>query len=238
MIEVTCSGCRNILRVEDRYAGQTGRCNRCGSPLQVPWPGEQDQDNHYVAPESFGHYSKAKEEHWEDPVDQVEGEVNLGEIPPEILKKHEALKRERKKKLTKLSLMGAGAALAVLALALYLIFGRSSGPDTASQSEPPPTVADPAPAPPVAAPVVPPVSPQSTTVYAVESDWRYHRENCQLYVNGVGAKHSGTVPQALAAGYQPCQLCKPPVASPAPPAPFPVPAAPSSPAPAAPPSGN
>ena len=38
MIQVTCKICREVLNIPDQYAGQSGKCQKCGSSLQVPSP--------------------------------------------------------------------------------------------------------------------------------------------------------------------------------------------------------
>lgn len=36
MIEMNCPKCAQALHIEERYAGTTGKCNRCGDSIQVP----------------------------------------------------------------------------------------------------------------------------------------------------------------------------------------------------------
>jgi len=40
MIQGECTACGRIYKVDDRYAGMTGRCKACGAPIRVP--GEPD----------------------------------------------------------------------------------------------------------------------------------------------------------------------------------------------------
>ncbi len=41
MIEGQCSVCRRVFKVDDRYAGMTGRCKACGATIRIP--GELDE---------------------------------------------------------------------------------------------------------------------------------------------------------------------------------------------------
>lgn len=36
MIELTCPHCASSLKIEEQYAGQRGRCNKCGGAISVP----------------------------------------------------------------------------------------------------------------------------------------------------------------------------------------------------------
>ena len=38
-IKFACPQCKNVLTVENRWAGKAGKCPKCGSPLNVPSPG-------------------------------------------------------------------------------------------------------------------------------------------------------------------------------------------------------
>jgi hypothetical protein len=40
-IVVTCPSCRSRFKVSDRFAGQTGPCPKCKSPIRVPTPQEE-----------------------------------------------------------------------------------------------------------------------------------------------------------------------------------------------------
>ena len=35
MINVTCEKCGNVLQIDEKYAGQAGKCNKCGLVPQV-----------------------------------------------------------------------------------------------------------------------------------------------------------------------------------------------------------
>lgn len=206
MLEVVCPGCGNVLQVEERYAGHTGRCNLCNTPLRVPVPEPAGIENQYVAPESFGHYSKAKEERWEDPMDKAEDEPDLGEIPEEILRKYKARQLKRQRTIMKWASIAAMIVLVIVAVLLYGLLKLEMRPE---KPAPPVEVVQP-PATQVQPPPTPP-TPANVQVHAVESDWRYHRATCQIFLSGAGAKHSGTVAQAVTAGYKRCEYCNPPL---------------------------
>lgn len=216
MIEVVCPGCGNVLQVEERYAGHSGRCNLCNAQLRVPMPEHAAAGSQFVAPESFGHYSKAKEERWEDPLDKVEGNLDLGAIPAEILERHKAFEAKRRRRTLTWVGLAVISAIALLGTLLYVLLRPGTSPGKPAPADDAVAVEAPASAPPPAAdsePAAPAAVPAEETVYAVESDWRYHHATCQVYVSGVGAKHSGTVAQAVAAGYQRCEYCNPPLAT-------------------------
>lgn len=216
MIEVVCPSCGNALQVEERYAGYSGRCNLCNAQLRVPMPEQAGAGSQFVAPESFGHYSKAREERWEDPLDKMEGQLDLGAIPAEIIEKHKALERKRKRQIVKWASVAVVIAIVVFGALIYVLARPDAPPEaaapTAETEQPAAPLDAPAPAP-SPEPPAPSAAPVDDTVYVVESDWRYHRATCQVYVSGVGAKHSGAVAQAVEMGYQRCEYCKPPLAT-------------------------
>ena len=49
MIEFTCPHCGNVMRVEDQYAGRSGKCQQCGSSVSVPM-GHSMNDSAFGSP--------------------------------------------------------------------------------------------------------------------------------------------------------------------------------------------
>jgi len=52
MIKGTCPACGRVFKVEDRYAGQTGRCKSCGAVVTVPGEPDEGLDGLAGAPKS------------------------------------------------------------------------------------------------------------------------------------------------------------------------------------------
>lgn len=44
MIEGQCPACRRVYKVDDRYAGMTGRCKACGAAIRIPGPLDEGLD--------------------------------------------------------------------------------------------------------------------------------------------------------------------------------------------------
>lgn len=66
MIDVTCPHCNADLKIPDQYAGQKGKCNKCGNEIVVPafnveeaFPG--DEDVHPTQPPSLKELEKRVE---------------------------------------------------------------------------------------------------------------------------------------------------------------------------------
>lgn len=232
MLKHVCPGCGRVIQIDEKYAGQMGRCTQCGAVFQAPQsaPGEDPEgspESQYVAPESFGAYSRAAEERWTDPVKEKEGEMDLSDIPEDILEKHRELMRRQaiaKRHFMSRVWSGVGGAILVVALVVGgLMIGRTgknaaekaveerneaiensegAGPRPAEQEPPPPPRY---------------ISPL-TQVFALVGEQYYHTEKCVVFVNAEGEKVTGQLGQAVASGYKPCPFCKPPELAAPPPA--------------------
>lgn len=132
MLELPCPACGQVLRIPEQYAGQTGRCRHCGSPIVVP-SAEAGPASNYVEPVTFGHFSRAAEERWVDPTAPPEAEpdaepgaevagLGLDAVPDEVLAKHLARKRQQR-----LRVLAATVAGSVLLLLLALAFTALRG---------------------------------------------------------------------------------------------------------------
>ena len=198
------------MEVPETYAGQKGRCKFCGHAFVVPQP-QGAPPAGVVAPERFGAYSKAADEHWDDPVAQQrhEAPADLGTaaVPPDILEKHRAQKHRQQRRLL-LILLGA-----LLLIGLLLGLGYAlSGPRQTVGENPAAGAVELPPASPVSASVPPESTPaveDTGVVYVIAGDTHYHLAQCRLGPVEDSGRRVLTPEQALAAGYTPCRECQP-----------------------------
>jgi methylphosphotriester-DNA--protein-cysteine methyltransferase len=202
------------MQVPEEFAGQKGRCKHCGHAFLVP-PAEHETPLGVLPPERFGAYGKAADEHWDDPTvhaqEAHEAPVTLdtGGIPPAIMEKHRALKRQQTRRIT----MFAVAALLLLGLflglGLFLARARTEPAVTPPETPPAPVLAQPDLAPALAPPAT--VSPvdDGKSVYIIGGDTFYHRGQCVSGPAENSARQRLTPEQALAAGFAPCRECQP-----------------------------
>ncbi len=157
MLEISCPHCGEVLHVPEKYAGQTGRCKHCGGAVAVPplegeGGGEDTRErvDNTVAPASFGHYSRAAEERWEDPAAQAPAEeepavqppaagkpatFKIEDLPQEVREKYEMRRKQRRRQLIKMGAL-AGVVLLVALLVLPLVLGGWAG-ENADETESP-----------------------------------------------------------------------------------------------------
>lgn len=157
MIEISCPHCGEMLHVPEKYAGQAGRCKHCGGAVAVPpldgegtSGGTRERVDNTVPPASFGHYSRAAEERWEDPAAHASAEeepavqapaaeepatFKLDDLPQEVREKYEMRRKQRRKQLLKIGAL-AGLVLLFALLVLPLVLGGGGG-ENADETEAP-----------------------------------------------------------------------------------------------------
>jgi hypothetical protein len=75
-INVTCPGCLTRFKVSDRFAGRSGACPKCKSPIRVPSKEEAVQVH---SPQEFAHGGRSKEgKLLLKPIARGQGKFSLG----------------------------------------------------------------------------------------------------------------------------------------------------------------
>lgn len=200
MISVECPACRQGLNIPDEYAGQTGRCNYCGSVVVVlgamsgPAPSSALSDLPFATP-------------------RRPARPGAGMLANEA--EHEGGAGARFGRILLFSVL-ALLLTACLLPALVIGFSAETGPEETNRPRsipvargasgakvilppppPPPSVT------PSAAPQSPPVD-ESRIVVAGPKGGAYHKVGCRLA--GAGAQAT-TLGKAIERGMTPCATC-------------------------------
>jgi predicted nucleic acid-binding Zn ribbon protein len=128
MLRFKCPECSTLIEVEERFAGQTGKCRECGAPVTVPSLQEMQPTGLEALlgkPDAgvYDAYNKAPDATWEDPATKPKAEkeeeeaVPLPEIPEEIL----AAAKARKRRTMQYVMAAVVLTLVLLVLALPLL---------------------------------------------------------------------------------------------------------------------